>query len=254
MRSEEELNRSNAVLTQAQNDLEIAYQKLEEASFTDPLTGLNNRRFLMESIMADIAIVERHYLDWTKNQVDGIPSLSPQPEQDLVFMLLDVDFFKSVNDNYGHNAGDKVLEQIGHILKSTVRESDYLLRWGGEEFLIVIRFCTREEVPELAERIRQKVESYSFDLGNGQRVSKTCSIGMAAYPFHRTQPTIMTWEQVVDTADRALYLAKNHGRNCWVNVLAGNPTEADVVNPAACDSLISLAAAGLINIEASVPI
>jgi diguanylate cyclase (GGDEF)-like protein len=169
-------------------------------------------------------------------------------------MLLDIDFFKSVNDSYGHNAGDKLLEQISHILKATLRESDYLVRWGGEEFLIVVRYCTREEVPELAERIRQKVETYRFDLGNGQRLEKTCSIGMAAYPFYRTQPAAMTWEQVIDTADRALYLAKNHGRNCWVNVLAGNPAETDIVNPAACDSLISLAAAGVIEIEASVTI
>lgn len=250
----DELNRSNTVLKQAQNELEIAYQKLEEASLTDPLTGLHNRRFLTKSIMADIAIVERNYLDLSSMQSAGGLSLATPREQDLMFMLLDIDFFKTVNDNFGHNAGDKLLEQISHILKVSLRESDYLVRWGGEEFLIVVRFCTREEVPELAERIRQEVENFHFDLGNGQRLHKTCSIGMAAYPFYRTQPAAMTWEQVIDTADRALYLAKNHGRNCWVNVLAGNPAETDIVNPAACDSLISLAAAGVIEINASVKI
>ncbi|MFO1390140.1 diguanylate cyclase [Cellvibrio sp.] len=249
----EELNRSNAVLKQAQNELELAYRKLEEASLTDPLTGLNNRRFLAKSILADIAIVERSYLNWCNNQSAGFESSLPH-EQDLVFMLLDIDFFKAVNDNYGHNAGDKLLEQFSQILKATLRESDYLVRWGGEEFIIVVRYCNREEVPELAERIRQKVESYVFDLGNGQRVSKTCSIGMAAYPFYKTQPAALTWEQVVDTADRALYLSKNHGRNRWVNVLAGNLTESDIANPAACDSLISLAAAGVIAIESSAAI
>ncbi|WP_189415323.1 diguanylate cyclase domain-containing protein [Cellvibrio zantedeschiae] len=250
----EELNRSNAVLKKAQNDLEIAYQKLEEASLTDPLTGLNNRRFLTESIVADIALVERNYQDWLGTLANASPPSQPLKEQDLVFMLLDIDFFKAVNDTYGHNSGDKLLEQFSQILKTTLRESDYLVRWGGEEFLIVIRYCTREEVTELAERIRQKVESFSFDIGNGQRINKTCSIGMAAYPFYRTNPAAMTWEQVIDTADRALYLAKNHGRNCWVNVLAANPAESGVVNPAVCDSLISLAAAGVISIEASVTI
>lgn len=250
----EELNKSNAILKQAQNELEIAYQKLEEASLTDPLTGLNNRRFLTESIGVDIAIVDRNYQDWISSQENSTLSLMQPNEQDLMFMLLDIDLFKSVNDTYGHNAGDKLLEQFSHLLKSTLRESDYLVRWGGEEFLIVIRYCNREEVPELAERIRQKVENFVFDITNGQKIVKTCSIGMAAYPFYRNKPAAMTWEQVIDTADRALYLAKNHGRNCWVNVVAVNPAETEVVNPAMCDSLISLAAAGVIKIESSVSI
>jgi diguanylate cyclase (GGDEF)-like protein len=246
-----ELNTSNAILKQAQQELEVAYQKLEEASLTDPLTGLNNRRFLNESILADIAIVERNYNDWLNSQANHALKLAPPNEQDLMFMLLDIDLFKSVNDTYGHSAGDKLLEQLSRLLKITLRESDYLVRWGGEEFLIVVRNCTRGEVPELAERIRQKVEQFEFDLGNGQKIFKTCSIGMAAYPFYVAKPTAMTWEQVIDTADRALYLAKNHGRNCWVNVAAANISDAECVNPAVSDSLISLAAAGVIKIESS---
>jgi len=246
-----ELNTSNAILKQAQQDLEVAYEKLEEASLTDPLTGLNNRRFLNESILADIAIVERSYNDWSKGQADHRLKLAPPNEQDLMFMLLDIDFFKSVNDTYGHSAGDRLLEQLSQLLKTTMRESDYLVRWGGEEFLIVVRYCTRSEVPELAERIRQKVEQFEFDLGNGQKIFKTCSIGMAAYPFYVAHPTAMTWEQVIDTADRALYLAKNHGRNCWVNVVASKVSNAELVNPAVSDSLVSLAAAGVIEIESS---
>jgi hypothetical protein len=74
---------------------------------------------------------------------------------------------------------------------------------------------------------------------------------MAAYPFYVAHPTAMTWEQVIDTADRALYLAKNHGRNCWVNVVASKVSNAELVNPAVSDSLVSLAAAGVIEIESS---
>ena len=247
-----ELNASNVVLKQAQQDLEVAYEKLEEASLTDPLTGLNNRRFLNESILADIAIVERSYNDWLNSQIGHALILAPPNEQDLMFMLLDIDLFKSVNDTYGHGAGDKLLEQLSQLLKMTLRESDYLVRWGGEEFLIVVRYCNRSEVPELAERIRQKIEQFEFDLGKGQKIFKTCSIGMAAYPFYAAKPTAMTWEQVVDTADRALYLAKNHGRNGWVNVVASNSCDDERVNPAVSDSLISLAAAGVINIESSI--
>lgn len=250
----DELNKSNAVLKQAQQELEVAYQKLEEASLTDPLTGLNNRRFLNKSLAADIAIVERSYHDWANNQAGAVLKINPPNEQDLMFMLLDIDLFKSVNDTYGHSAGDKLLEQLSQLLKLTLRESDYLVRWGGEEFLIVIRYCTREEVPELAERIRQKVEQFEFDIGNGQKIAKTCSIGMAAYPFYRAKPAALTWEQVIDTADRALYLAKNNGRNCWVNVSASEASDMEFVNPAVSDSLISLAAAGVIHIESSVEI
>jgi len=247
----EELNQSNAVLQRAQKELEVAYQKLEEASLTDPLTGLHNRRFLAKSIAADTAIVERNYADWAASQTNLSTPLTQPNEQDLMFMLLDLDLFKSVNDTYGHSAGDKLLEQLSQLLKATLRESDYLVRWGGEEFLIVVRFCNREEVPELAERIRQTVEAFGFDIGNGQTIRKTCSIGMAAYPFYRTKPMLMTWEQVIDTADRALYLAKHNGRNCWVNVVAANHDDKEWVNPAASDSLVSLAAAGIINIESS---
>lgn len=249
-----ELNKSNAVLKQAQQELEVAYQKLEEASLTDPLTGLYNRRFLNKSLNADIAIVERSYNDWVSSQGESALKIAPQNEQDLMFMLLDIDLFKSVNDTYGHSAGDKLLEQLSQLLKLTLRESDYLVRWGGEEFLIVIRYCTREEVPELAERIRQKVEQFEFDIGNGQKIAKTCSIGMAAYPFYRAKPAALTWEQVIDTADRALYLAKNNGRNCWVNVIASDVSDTEFVNPAVSDSLISLAAAGVIQIESSTTI
>jgi diguanylate cyclase (GGDEF)-like protein len=247
----EELHASNRVLNAAQQELQAAYKKLEAASLSDTLTGLHNRRFLNKSITADIALVERAYQDWVGTQRDAALPVAPPQEQDLVFMLLDLDWFKSINDTYGHGAGDKLLEQFSDLLRATLRESDYLVRWGGEEFLIVIRFCNRNEITELAERIRQQVEAYEFDLGGGRRVSKTCSIGMAAYPFYPAAPTALTWEQVIDTADRALYIAKHLGRNCWVNVTWAGAGESEQINPASSDSLISLAAAGVINLESS---
>lgn len=247
----EELNQSNRILKSAQQELHVAYKKLEEASLSDTLTGLHNRRFLNQSIVADVALVERAYQDWLRTQHEAPLPVARPREQDLVFMLLDLDWFKSINDTYGHGAGDKLLEQFSQLLRATLRESDYLVRWGGEEFLIVIRFCNREEVTELAERIRQKVEAVEFDLGGGRRVSKTCSIGMAAYPFYPAAPTALTWEQVIDTADRALYIAKHRGRNCWVNVTWSGTGESEQINPASSDSLVSLAAAGVINIESS---
>lgn len=250
----EELRAKNEGLKQAQQELQGAYQKLEEASLSDPLTGLHNRRFLSKSMPADISLVEREYQNWlVANQPSGENAAHRQlpKDHDLIFMLLDVDYFKWVNDSYGHSAGDKVLEQLSRLLEDVLRDSDYLVRWGGEEFLIVARFCSRAEAPEMAERIRQAVAHYAFDLGNGQQLQKTCSIGYAAYPFYPQVPNTVTWEQVVDTADRALYAAKNAGRDCWVGIASKPGTVLDL-NPAADKNLNLLLAKGAIEIEASV--
>lgn len=250
----EELRTKNEGLKQAQQELQSAYQKLEEASLSDPLTGLHNRRFLSKSMPADISLVEREYQNWLfANQTNGDDEIHwPLPkDHDLIFMLLDVDYFKWVNDSYGHSAGDKVLEQLSRLLEEVLRDSDYLVRWGGEEFLIVARFCSRAEAPEMAERIRQAVAHYVFDLGNGQQLQKTCSIGYAVYPFYPQVPNTLTWEQVVDTADRALYAAKNAGRDCWVGITS-KPGAVLTMNPAADKNLNILLAKGTIEIEASV--
>ncbi|WP_331353271.1 two-component regulator propeller domain-containing protein [Cellvibrio sp. UBA7671] len=250
----EELRAKNEGLKQAQQELQSAYQKLEEASLSDPLTGLHNRRFLSKSMPSDISLVEREYQNWLfANQTNGDDEIHwPLPkDHDLIFMLLDVDYFKWVNDSYGHSAGDKVLEQLSRLLEDVLRDSDYLVRWGGEEFLIVARFCSRAEAPEMAERIRQAVAHYTFDLGNGQQLQKTCSIGYAVYPFYPQVPNTLSWEQVVDTADRALYAAKNAGRDCWVGI-ASKPGVVLDMNPAVDKNLNLLLAKGAIEIEASV--
>ncbi|HSC68098.1 MAG TPA: diguanylate cyclase, partial [Cellvibrio sp.] len=250
----EELRAKNEGLKQAQLELQKAYKKLEEASLSDPLTGLHNRRFLSKSMGADISLVEREYQNWLfSNQASGEDEIRwPLPkDHDLIFMLLDVDHFKWVNDSYGHSAGDKVLEQLSRLLEEVLRDSDYLVRWGGEEFLIVARFCSRAEAPEMAERIRVAVAQYVFDIGNGQQLHKTCSLGYAVYPFYPQVPNMLSWEQVVNTADRALYAAKKSGRDCWVGI-SSKPGASLRLNPAADDNLDRLRARDAIEIESSV--
>lgn len=225
----EELRKKNEGLRQAQRDLQVAYRKLEEASLSDPLTGLHNRRFLSKSIGADIALVDREYKNWrdaNRGRSEDSIYWPPPRDTDMIFLLLDVDHFKTVNDTYGHSAGDRVLEQLSRLLEEALRDSDYLVRWGGEEFLIVARFCSRTEAPEMAERIRQAVANCSFDLGQGLHLHKTASLGYAIYPFYQQDPEALGWEQVVNMADRALYAAKNAGRNCWVGLSSpqGNPS------------------------------
>lgn len=239
----EELKLKNEGLRQAQLALEKAYQKLEEASLADPLTGLHNRRFLTRFINADVSLVEREYHNWLNNQSlppSGADASLPQ-DSDLIFMLLDVDHFKMVNDQHGHSAGDRVLEQLSRLLEATLRDSDYLIRWGGEEFLIVVRFTNRHQAQEMADRVREAVASHEFDIGGNQMLHKTCSLGFASYPFYPGAPTALTWEQVIDTADRALYAAKKSGRNRAVGLAAGAAVSLPI-NPAMSDDL-----AGLIN-------
>lgn len=185
--------------------LAAAMQDLEQASLTDMLTGAHNRRFMMKFMPQELAQVHRNYHD----AENGEP-------RDLGFLLMDIDHFKKVNDTYGHEAGDLVLKQFVSALKDVCREMDWIVRWGGEEFLIVSRFTGRDQLQTLAERIRKHVEHRDFDIGDGRSISITCSIGLSAYPLSTTSPSALSWENTVNLADLALYRAKNEGRNTWI--------------------------------------
>jgi diguanylate cyclase (GGDEF)-like protein len=210
---EEKVRLRTRELEEKNEALEMAYKSLEELSLTDPLTGLKNRRFLYKHLDADLAISRRDYENWNRGKLQHPPSVS-----DLVFFMVDMDRFKAVNDNYGHAAGDKVLIQIRQLLGEIFRESDFLVRWGGEEFLVVARFIKRSDAPLLAERIRKLISETVFDVGEGQTIQKTCSVGFACYPFLPSSPKLLTWPQVVDLADLALFTAKRSCRNAWVGI------------------------------------
>ena len=194
-------------------ELEQKNKELEEASLTDALTGLRNRRYIHSYLKNDIAISLRHYQH-------GASDRDPNLEPDLIFFLLDMDHFKLVNDTYGHSAGDMVLIQLSKLLVEVFREADCLVRWGGEEFLVVARFVCRKNAAVMAERIRAAVENHDFDIGEGRTIKKTCSLGFAIYPFLTEHPEQLSWSQVVDIADLALYAAKNTSRNASVGLIA----------------------------------
>jgi diguanylate cyclase (GGDEF)-like protein len=177
----------------------------ERLSVTDTLTGLKNRRFVLQTVGADVNAAARKH-----RGAEALPAVNA----DLIFMLIDVDDFKTVNDQYGHAAGDMVLVQVADVLRATCRASDTIVRWGGEEFLVILRFCNRNTAPISAERIRMAIERHVFDIG-GQRVSVTCSVGFASFPVFPERPDEVSWEQVVALADDALYRAKQAGRNTW---------------------------------------
>ena len=146
---------------------------------------------------------------------------APERSADLIFYFLDVDHFKQLNDRAGHAAGDQVLVEIAGRLREAVRDTDAVLRWGGEEFLIVSRWTDRRTGEVLAERLLDAVAGAPFAIGPGAGARVTCSVGWAPYPWRLESPEAVHYEQVMSLADRALYLAKREGRNRAVGVLPG---------------------------------
>lgn len=206
-------------------DLVEANAKLQELSLSDPLTGLHNRRFLTQHLEADIALTLRRYEDWLANPSGGMPE-----DADVLFFLVDLDHFKVVNDRYGHHAGDLMLMEMRERLQEVFRESDFVVRWGGDEFLAVLRAGRRNEAGSIAERIREAIVSRPFAIGGDQTMAASVSIGFAAFPFVPSAPDAVTWLQVVGLADHALYMAKQAGRNTWFGVAAsGNANPALLV-------------------------
>ncbi|MFO1341261.1 MAG: two-component regulator propeller domain-containing protein [Burkholderiaceae bacterium] len=193
---------------------------LERTSITDPLTGLHNRRFLTDHIDIDIAASLRRAQE--SRAAGGTPV-----DTDCVFFLVDVDHFKRVNDAHGHAVGDAVLVQFGRRLRSVLRESDYLVRWGGEEFLAVARDTDRARAEELAERMRAVVADVAFATEHGEPLPVSCSIGFACLPFVIARPHAFGWQEVVRLADMALLAAKRSGRNTWVGLHAADGVPAE---------------------------
>src|SRR5436305_6908085 len=194
-------------------ELAAANRRLELASLTDPLTGLSNRRFLAVSLEPDLRQAVRNAFG------TAAPS---ERNADLIFYFLDIDDFKQLNDRAGHAGGDQVLVAVAARLREAARNTDAVLRWGGEEFLIVSRWADRRAGEVLAERLLQVIGGKPFELGSGAApLAVTCSVGWAPYPWRPESPDAVHHEQVMSLADQALYLAKREGRNRAVGVLPG---------------------------------
>ena len=193
-------------------------QELREASLTDPLTGLKNRRFLKEVLHTDISA----FIKYKNFVLDGKNKRSNTSDREVFgIYLLDMDHFKHVNDQYGHEGGDKVLKEFAGILKASVREDDVVVRLGGEEFLIVLKKTQPEYLHEFAQRLLKKVADTDFHLDHGVTLHKTCSIGYVAYPFDPDQPDLLSFEQMIALADMAMYHAKEDGRNRTIYISRG---------------------------------
>ncbi|HIC87128.1 MAG TPA: GGDEF domain-containing protein [Aquificae bacterium] len=163
-------------------------KKFHDKMIKDPLTGCYNRIFLNEFVENQIPIIKKY----------SIP---------LGILIIDIDDFKKINDTYGHDIGDIVLKTIANTIKKSVNKSDYVIRYGGEEFLVILCNCREDKVDEVAERIRKNVEKLNIVTPIGI-LKKTISIGTSVFPIDSEN----FW-QCVKYADIALYKAKVSGKN-----------------------------------------
>lgn len=190
-----EIRQLVAAFCSMQTQVDETVRKLEKSAVTDQLTGLPNRRYLMQegARLVDIAI---------------------RAKQPCTLFMMDIDYFKDINDTYGHAVGDTVLRQMGETFKDIIRASDIVARYGGEEFALVAPGSTLESSQALAERIRHGVAAATFNTIE-QPLACTISIGIAHYSSD-IQYGVDAYEDMLARADDALYKAKAAGRNTVV--------------------------------------
>ena len=212
-------------LAERNEELLSLNDQLKESSLTDTLTGLRNRRFLEEFIATEVAHARRQAGEMADANNGEALDIAPA----LSFMMVDLDGFKAINDAHGHAAGDAALLQVRDVLQECCRKSDTIIRWGGDEFLIVSRNTSNRAAEKLAERIRTGLAERNYHLGNNEVGRLTGSIGFAVYPFSPLKPDMVSWEQVANIADQCTYIAKENGRNAWVGIYGTRDTNLNDV-------------------------
>jgi diguanylate cyclase (GGDEF)-like protein len=189
----EKIETNNQDFIKRNVELQDMQKRLQMLASHDELTGLFNRRYVLERIEEKLPQIKRHQLNFC-------------------IMIMDVDHFKNVNDEYGHAAGDDVLRTTAEILTRELRQDDIVARYGGEEFLMLLPMTELSSAEMLVERLRSTIEKQTY-LFEDVRISVTASFGITQYALNDTA------DKMIDRADKALYQAKLAGRNC-VKVIA----------------------------------
>ena len=172
------------------NELRGANSRLKELVSRDGLTGLYNHRYFQEIFTKEMARALRY-------------------QSSVSLIMFDIDYFKKVNDTYGHPTGDLVLMNIARVIESAVRPSDIVARYGGEEFAVILPETEQSGMKVFAERLRRSVEGIAT-IADGQQIHITISAGCATFDPKKSQ---ISKQQMIDAADRGLYKSKDNGRN-----------------------------------------
>ncbi|MBN2120910.1 MAG: GGDEF domain-containing protein [Candidatus Omnitrophica bacterium] len=164
------------------------YEKIQKISITDSLTNIANKRYFMS----------RYEEEFNRSEKFGL---------ELSFLMIDIDHFKTYNDNHGHLVGDIILRELAGVVKENIREIDFMGRFGGEEFSVFLPQTAKEQALQVAERLRETAANTEFNAYD-ETVKLTISIGIASFPSNAKDKDLL-----IDTADRSLYKAKQEGRN-----------------------------------------
>ncbi|MBM3602350.1 MAG: diguanylate cyclase, partial [Alphaproteobacteria bacterium] len=173
-----------------QDRLRKIYEKNMSLAHIDELTGLYNRRYF-------------------NNHLETLFKKTQEQGGAMAVMMIDIDYFKKINDTYGHDGGDVVLKQVAARLQDAIRGYDIVARLGGEEFAMIMPALRPDQAPQAAERLRQRIANEAFTLPDGQSVNVTVSIGL----FNQALQDRDTPDSIMKLADQALYAAKRGGRN-----------------------------------------
>lgn len=206
----DELGQLGRAFNVAAASLQRVYRELEHRSTRDGLTGALNRAAFTERLSADCASADRH-------------------ERPLSLLMVDIDFFKRINDTHGHQAGDRILQDVVELMENTIRPGEVVARYGGEEFAVILPDTDEREAVATADRLRRAVERQLFDCGAAEPITVTVSIGCAC-----RQPDAMPSEDLIESADAALYQAKRTGRN---RVVTAQPETGTPSHPVALASV-----------------
>lgn len=186
-------------VSKVNEQLQQVNTQLEFHAVRDPLTGLHNRRSFLELMKSRMALAEADRREDSGDNPDCL-------------ILMDIDLFKHINDTWGHSVGDSVLSEVALRLKNTVRDTDMVLRWGGEEFLIFSPKSNPAQITRLVERVLQVIGEKPIQVGE-IAVPVTLTAGYISLPFSGVPEILCNWEKALQMADMALYLGKAHGRN-----------------------------------------
>lgn len=226
------IKKVNKLLSQKVNEktkeLYETNKKLKEMALSDSLTKLKNRYFFKVVIKEEINNFIQNKLSILNNpKRDG----DKNADNVIGLFMVDLDHFKSVNDKYGHDSGDMVLKELADVFRETTRGSDAIIRWGGEEFLIILKDCQVNYLDTYCNKLLTEVNNHSFKVLSGEKtIKKSCSIGYLSYPALNQAPDYINLETAIIIADLALYYAKENGRNRGVRLDVSNfkPNKRDI--------------------------